>query len=171
MTASRTLALLRHAKSDWHTESRDFDRPLNKRGRKDAPRIGAWLKRQGWVPELIYSSPAIRARETIESVIAAGGGEAGNLHWDDELYLASQDRLLQRIRTLPPDIERVMLVGHNPGLEELLEYLSRGPVPRTTSGKVLTTANLALLRLEGDWKDVDHHSAELLELVRPPDLD
>ena len=168
---SLTLALLRHAKSDWDTGVADVDRPLNKRGHRDAPRLGRWLRMQDWQPQLILSSPAVRARQTIEAVIDQAGLQHSELHWDEGLYLAGRGTLLERIRSLSPATARVMLVGHNPGLEELLEYLSRAPVPTTASGKVFTTANLALLRLDGDWRDAGRGTAELLELVRPRDLE
>lgn len=168
---NRRLALLRHAKSDWDTAVEDIDRPLNKRGRKDAPRIGRWLQAHDWQPRLVLSSPAARARQTIEAVLEQAGAQDTELQWDQGLYLASLKSLLDRIRRLPSGIDSVLLVGHNPGLEELLEHLSRTPVPTTDSGKVFTTANLALLQLDGDWKDAGHGTAELLELVRPRELE
>lgn len=168
---NRRLALLRHAKSDWDTAVADFDRPLNKRGLKDAPHIGHWLQAHDWHPRLVLSSPAVRARQTIEAVLEQAGLQEAELQWDEGLYLASLKSLLNRIRQLPSGIDSVLLVGHNPGLEKLLEYLSRTPVPTTGSGKVFTTANLALLQLDGDWKDADRDSAELLELVRPRELE
>lgn len=169
---SCTLALLRHAKSDWETGRADRDRPLNQRGSRDAPRIGRWLRSRGsWRPQLILSSTAVRARQTIAAVIEQAGLEDVELRWEDGLYLASRRALLEQVRALPSACNSVMLVGHNPGLEELLEDLSRTPVPATDSGKVFTTANLALLQLEGEWRDAGHGSAELLELVRPRDLE
>lgn len=168
---SRSLGLLRHAKSDWDTGVADIDRPLNRRGRRDAPRIGRWLRRQGWRPQLILSSPAVRARETLEAVIEQAGLHNSELRWDEELYLASRKTLLERIRGLSPDTDNVLLVGHNPGLEELLEYACRTPIPTTDNGKLFTTANLALLRLDGNWKDAGRGTAELVELVRPGDLE
>ena len=168
---SRRLALLRHAKSDWDSTAADFDRPLNKRGRQDAPRVGRWLRTRDWHSGLVLSSPALRARQTIETVLEQAGLETIDVQWDEGLYLASRTTLLDRIRGLPATTDSALLVGHNPGLEELLEYLSRTPVPTTGSGKVFTTANLALLRLDGDWKDADRGCAELLKLVRPRDLD
>lgn len=168
---SPTLGLLRHAKSDWDAGAADIDRPLNKRGRRDAPRLGRWLQMQDWRPQLILSSPAVRARETLDAVIEQAGLHKIELRWDEELYLASRKTLLERIRGLPSETDSVLLVGHNPGLEELLDYLIRTAVPTTDSGKVFTTANLALLRLDGEWKDTGRGSAELLELVRPRDLE
>ncbi|RRQ19970.1 SixA phosphatase family protein [Thiohalobacter thiocyanaticus] len=167
---SKTLALLRHAKSDWDAGTTDIDRPLNKRGKKDAPSLGRWLQRQAWRPQLILSSPAVRARQTIEAVIEQAGMQDVELRWEEELYLASRKSLLQRIRGLSQETKSVLLVGHNPGLEEVLEYLSRTAVPTTDSDKLFTTANLALLRLDGNWKDAGRGTAELVELVRPRDL-
>ncbi|HSH29057.1 MAG TPA: histidine phosphatase family protein [Thiohalobacter sp.] len=169
---SYTLGLLRHAKSDWETGRADIDRPLNPRGRRDATRLGRWLRNRGfWRPQLILSSTAARARQTITAVIEQAGLEGVELRWEDSLYLASRRALLEQVRALPAACNNVMLVGHNPGLEELLEDLSRTPVPATDSGKVFTTANLALLQLEGDWRQAGRGSAELLELVRPRDLE
>lgn len=168
---SLTLGLLRHAKSDWDAGAADIDRPLNSRGHRDAPHIGGWLRTQGWRPQLILCSPALRARQTLAAVLEHAGLDTRTVTWDEELYLASRQALLKRIHRLPPETDSALLVGHNPGLEQLLGYLSRTAVPTTDSGKVFTTANLALLRLEADWKDAGRGSAELLELVRPRDLE
>lgn len=168
---SHVLGLLRHAKSDWEAGLADFDRPLNRRGRRDAPRLGHWLRERNWRPRLVLSSPAERARQTLEAVLEQASLHDVELHWDEGLYLADRETLLERVHGLPPATDSVLLVGHNPGLEQLLTYLSRTPVPATGSGKRFTTANLALLRLDGDWKDAGRGTAELVELVRPGDLE
>ena len=120
----KTLLILRHAKSSWSNQNlSDFERPLNERGRHDAPRMGRWIKHQNLTPELIISSAAERALTTAELVALASG-------YDDELkvtrqfYLASPGAYIGALRRLPDGYTRVMVVGHNPGMEDLVEALT-----------------------------------------------
>lgn len=114
---------MRHAKSDWDAAyTADFDRPLNGRGRRDAPRVGDFLADQSAEPDLIVASPARRARATAE--LAADAGDfACELAFDQRIYQADAAALLEVIADLPEWAERVMLVGHNPGCEELVADL------------------------------------------------
>jgi phosphohistidine phosphatase len=167
------LAVLRHAKSDWKTGTTDFDRPLNKRGNRDAPLIGHWLRQQHWVPDLILASPAQRVRETLGAIIAELDSTSdlnSVIDWQDNLYLASRAELMQSLRKVSAEKKRLLVVGHNPGLEELVLYLSSTrPLP-TSKGKVFTTANLALLAFDRPWSEIRDHSGRLLSLIRPRDL-
>lgn len=163
------LAILRHAKSDWKTATTDFDRPLNKRGKQDAPLIGEWLKEQQWMPELILASPAQRVRETLAAITDKLDANLA-ISWQESLYLASRMELLHSLRQVPAEVKRLLVAGHNPGLEELVLYLCNcRPLP-TAKGKVFTTANLALLEFDRPWSDIRDHSGRLLSLVRPRDL-
>jgi len=120
----KTLYVMRHAKSSWKDASlADHDRPLNKRGRRAAPRMGAYLAGLGDLPERIVSSTAVRARATAEAVRAALGEGVG-LREDDRLYLAGVRDILGIVSETEDSVGRLMVVGHNPGLESLVESLA-----------------------------------------------
>jgi phosphohistidine phosphatase len=119
----KTILLLRHAKSDWGDPSlADFDRPLAKRGRKDAPRMGEVLAHFDCVPDRILSSPARRARQTAE-LVAEACGYKKSIRWEDHFYGGSSIDLMAALQQLPDHIERPMLVGHNPTMEETVAML------------------------------------------------
>lgn len=145
----KTLLLLRHAKSSWKDEGlADHDRPLNKRGKKAAPLMGQLLRREGLLPDLVLSSTAVRARRTAEEALAAAAYE-GPLELLDELYLASPGTLLDVAARVPAEsVGRLLLVAHNPGMEDLVGILSgrTGPFP---------TAALAAFDIEIEsWRDL-----------------
>lgn len=166
-----TLWILRHAKSDWGEPAlEDAERPLAKRGRKEARRMGAWFADSGKVPDAILCSPARRAVETIQRFCEAAGLPQGRVEYHPQLYLATLDTLSALLHTLPEQSGGVMVVGHNPGLEELLLWLCGGEVPRTESGKVLTTANLAEIRLAVPWAELAAGGGTLHRLSRPKSL-
>lgn len=162
----KTLLILRHAKSSWSNPGlADHDRPLNKRGKKDAPRMGELLRHEDLVPELIISSSARRARSTAELVAEHSGCE-GPLWLERDLYAAGAEAYLGVLVAIPDEYRRVMVVGHNPDLEELLEALI-GEYER------LPTAALAQVSLPIDsWRDLDEETeAELVNLWRPKELE
>ena len=154
----KTLLLLRHAKSSWdHPSMRDFDRPLADRGKRDAPRMGRALKERGPLPELIISSPAARARETVEAVIKSAGLTAP-LQFDESIYDASLAELMRLVRGLPDDISCVLMVGHNPGFEGLVNRL-------TGASERMPTAALASIEFQVDrWADVEDGQGKLLSV-------
>jgi phosphohistidine phosphatase len=160
----KTLILLRHAKSDWDDPSlRDYDRPLAERGKRDAPRIGRRLAELGINPDLVIASGATRARQTIEAVSKAARFEA-NVQFDDRIYSASTPELAKVVRELPDQYSSAILVGHNPGFEDLLSSLT---------GKVqhMPTCTAACLRLAADtWSDVEYGEGTLEWFLRPKDL-
>ena len=160
----KTLLLLRHAKSSWDDSSlRDFDRPLANRGERDAPRMGRALKDRGPVPDLIVSSPAARAKATAEAAIKSGGF-AASLQFDQGIYDASTPELLRIVRRLPDESSCVLMVGHNPGFEELVYRLS-GAHER------MTTAGLAAIEFQVDrWEDVEDGQGKLLWFMTPKQL-
>jgi phosphohistidine phosphatase len=161
----KTLLILRHAKSSWkHSELPDFDRPLNKRGKRDAPRMGELLRQADLVPELILSSSAQRARQTTQAVVDTSG-YPGEVRWLDSLYAAPPESYLEALRGLDDDLQRVMVVGHNPGLEELLEEL-------TGAAESLPTAALAQVLLPiQSWSQLDDEvSGELVQIWLPRQL-
>ncbi len=161
----RTLLLLRHAKSSWSDPGRtDHDRPLTERGKQDAPRMGQLLKEQGLVPDLIVSSTAKRARKTAKKV-ARTCGYVGEVRETDTLYLAPVAQYLELLRQLPDQQQRVLLVGHNPGLEDLVETLT-GRCER------LSTAALAQITFEiASWRELGATTrGQLVNLWRPKEL-
>ena len=146
----RQLLILRHAKSSWANSSLDdWHRPLNERGLRDAPRVGEWLRAQSLVPDLIITSDAVRARTTAQ-VVATSAGYARELGVEPSLYLATPADIIAALNGVPDDTaSSVMIVGHNPGLEDLIEQL-------TGEGRDLPTAALVHLEIAIDsWRDLD----------------
>ena len=167
---TRELFLLRHGKSDWDTGTSDFDRPLKDRGKRGAQQIGVWIQRQALLPDHIISSPAERAIVTAEKTCKAMGLGTQGIHKDERLYGADVGRLRQVLADCPVHAQRVLLVGHNPGLEELLIDLTDGEVPDQKDGNLLPTTTLARLKMAKDWASLESGCATLLSLVRSRSL-
>lgn len=161
----KSLLIMRHAKSSWKdTDISDFDRKLNKRGRTDAPLMGELLKDRELLPQLIVSSTAVRAKASVDGLLTTSG-YTGDVVYLDSFYLAECITYLESLRLLSDDLERVMVVGHNPGLESLLQMLSRKVV-------ALPTGTIAYLSLPiKHWSELKSDTeAELLEYWVPRDL-
>ena len=139
----KRLTLVRHAKSSWKNAAlSDFDRPLNGRGKRDAPRIGAYLAEQGVAPDIVLASPARRARKTAQLLGATLPAAAGRILFDPALYEADAALLLERVRALDEAWLHVMLVGHNPGLTDLVNLLANAGLDN------LPTCGVAVIELE-----------------------
>lgn len=170
----RTLLLLRHAKSSWDNPKLiDFDRPLNPRGRRDAPRMGVAMRRDGHVPDRVLCSTARRTRDTWALVEPQLSTDA-RVTYLDRIYDATPDTLLDVVRNACPDTRTLLLVGHNPGIEMLaMRLIGPGSAAEPVSQvqeKFPTTA-LAVLRFETDrWDGVAERSGALTTFVRPKDL-
>jgi|KBSSwiStaDraftv2_1062776.scaffolds.fasta_scaffold228170_1 phosphohistidine phosphatase len=137
----KTLLLLRHGKSSWDDPSQeDFDRPLSERGVDDTKLSGKYARRQKVKPDLVLSSPATRAKSTTELFIAAAGIK-NTPAYDERIYEASARRLLQVLAGFDDDYETVLLIGHNPGFEDLCERL-------TGAAKKVPTASLTCIELD-----------------------
>jgi phosphohistidine phosphatase len=162
------LLLMRHGKSGWPEGIADFNRPLAARGRRDARKMGAWLAHQGLIPECIISSPALRARDTALQVAAALGLESDSIHWDPAVYEASVAGLCHVIERHAGGRTRLMVVGHNPALDGLVRLLSNEEPPLTASGKLMTTAAVAILSY-ATAISTDRHAASP-RLIRPKQL-
>ncbi len=161
----KELLIMRHAKSSWDPQYRaDFERPLNKRGRKAAPRMGEFLADRDLLPDLIVSSPAERAKQTAELFMEASDYD-GESYFKHGIYHAYSEDLLLLVQGLPAETERVMLVGHNPGFEMLVEQLCGGAVRMPTAAIAYITLPVT------NWTDVDTEMGELLWLVTPKSLD
>jgi phosphohistidine phosphatase len=161
----KTLLVLRHAKSSWNDpQLDDHERPLNERGRRDGPRMGKLVREYGLIPDIVISSDAVRARLTAEAV-AAAARYVGEIVLDPHLYAASPADILSLLRTVRENAETVMIIGHNPGLEELVEQL-------TGERHDLPTAALAHIVLEIDqWRDLTLSTrGTLLGHWRPKEL-
>lgn len=163
--------MLRHGKSDWNTGVRDFDRPLAPRGRKATRHIGRLLAERGLLPELVVSSPALRARQTSERACRFAGIEASCIEWEPAIYEAELDTLLEVLALVPGHTARVMIVGHNPGFDELVRYLAAGTLATWDDLNLMPTAALAHLEMPGSWADLRRGAGRCLDLVRPRDLE
>jgi phosphohistidine phosphatase len=161
----KTLLILRHAKSSWKEPLlADHDRPLNKRGKRDAPRIGKLLRKQGLTPDKIISSTAKRARKTAQAV-AKAGGYVGEVESTPAFYHAGPEAYISVLCNLSDDCRRVMVVGHNPGMEELIGRLT-GHVET-----MLTAAIAHILLPIGRWEELnDKVEGELINLWYPKEL-
>lgn len=167
----RHLLIMRHAKSDWDTGAlSDLDRPLSKRGKRDAPRMGCWLLENRLIPDWIVSSPALRAKETVLEVCKALGIKQGEIHWERAIYEAELKSLLGVLERCPGDRKLTLLVGHNPGLEELLQYLTEGAAAVSMREKRMPTAAIAHLELPDEWRGLKRGSGKLNTLMRPKSL-
>lgn len=167
---SRELLILRHGKSDWSVETDDFNRPLKQRGKKGAELIAKWVGDQALIPDHVVSSPATRAIDTARRVMEALGREASDIHTDERVYEASLDELLEVLADCPAEAQRVLIVGHNPGLEDLLLHLVPTPPMIPENGKLMPTAALACLTMPDDWHALADGSARLLHLIKPAAL-
>ena len=171
----KTLTLLRHAKSSWDDPvARDFDRALNARGIAGATLIGGYMQGEGLDCDLVISSPAVRCTETLDHLYE-GLGRSFHPNWDRRVYLASCVTLLDVIHEAPQGVDRVLLCGHNPGLEDLILLLvpdAAGDPRRDAVEEKFPTAALAQLEFDVDhWADVKKAGGRIVRLVRPRDLD
>ena len=173
----RRLLLLRHAKSSWDQgDDDDAARPLAARGRRAAPLIGRYISRHGLVPDLVLCSTAERARQTLELVIAEWerpAVDAAKVEMRSSLYLAPPGEMLAAIRRVDEAVERLMIIGHNPGMAMLaLRLAARGdPRGMKTMAAKYPTAALAVLDFEIEkWPAIAPGAGYLQSFVRPKDL-
>ncbi len=171
----KKITLLRHAKSGWDDPvARDFDRPLNTRGEKAAVLIGKWMKRNDLRFDHVIASPAVRVIDTIDQIVM-GYGETLEPFWDRRIYLASSATLIDLLREQDSKYQSILMVGHNPGMEDLaLELSSEEPVNplREILWEKFPTSALAEIAVEiDDWADLAERSGQLTRFIRPRDLD
>ncbi len=157
---TRTLILLRHAKSAWPEGIPDAQRPLSGRGRRDAPAVGRWLRGKFAKIDIVLCSPAVRAVQTWELAAAQLKNVMPQVRHDDRLYGASADELLRITQELPHKASTVVLVGHNPGLEDFLELL-------TGTAEVLKTSAIAIIATRAPWAEAKTRSCHLEEFATP----
>ncbi len=159
----KLLTLIRHAKSSWKQAGMDdFERPLNKRGERDAPRMGKRLSRAGCRPDVIVSSPARRAIRTAQLIAEQLGGDPAGVELWSDLYLASPAQLLDTVYALDPRVEHAALVAHNPGITDFVNALAGTHIDDVPTG------GIARLRLDIErWSEAKERCAELLEFDYP----
>ncbi|MEQ1689528.1 MAG: histidine phosphatase family protein [Sphingopyxis sp.] len=172
----KRLILLRHAKSGWDDPvARDYDRPLNERGRAAAASIGRWAGQNGVTVDSIVASPAVRCTETLDLFQPAAEMARYEPHWDRRIYLASSATLIDVVRDLDDSDTAVLMCGHNPGMEDLILDLvpDDGSTPlRDLAEEQFPTAGLATIELDvAHWRDVDNRSGRLVQFTRPRDVD
>jgi phosphohistidine phosphatase len=166
----RRLHVLRHVKSSWDDPSlADHDRPLARRGVSAGRRLRAWLQESDVTPDIVICSAALRARATLELVLPALGSP--EIVVDDALFHASGETMLARLRTLGEDVEEALLVGHEPGLSELVLLLTNGGgALRARVAEKFPTGALATLEGEREWAALEPGSMQLVGLVLPREL-
>jgi phosphohistidine phosphatase len=157
----KTLYLMRHAKSSWDDASvADFERPLNARGLRTAPLMGKLMQQNELAPQMIVSSPAARARQTI-ALVSEAAGFASEVQFDDRVYEASPMRLLVASAAFPDQISSAMIVGHNPGMEGFIWHLTGNLEP-------MPTCALAVLQLDIEkWADIRDNCGTVADVYRP----
>lgn len=165
--ANFDLIIMRHAKSDWDVSGRnDHGRPISPRGEQDANKMAAWLARQSFTPTLIMCSTALRAVQTAKAIAAEI--TAANIEWHDELYLASVDSL-RRVAASAPE-ETCLVIGHNPGLEALLEYIDPPALKRSRFTKLMPTAAIYAFNIELDGELLSRACGRFIAHQRPKRL-
>jgi phosphohistidine phosphatase len=167
----KELFLMRHAKSDWTVPCSDYDRPLNQRGQRQSMLIGQWMRQHHLSPDCIISSPSVRTRETAMNICDEIDFNIIDVYWEEDLYHANHHVLLAVSLKFLVRYDKVMLLAHNPGMDDLLEYLCKQEeLTNTAEGKLMTTASFARLELPTELDDIEFQSAGLLALVRPDEL-
>lgn len=160
------ILLLRHAKSSWEDSSLDdFDRPLAKRGIKDAPRMGNFAKQTGYIPDLVISSPAIRARQTTQFFCESAGIASKNIKWEEDFYYGSCFDYFKALKESPEEAETVMLVGHNPKMEEMVSLLSSDH--KNYIARMPTAALLCFEHPAIKWDQIKEGTARMKWMVIP----
>lgn len=154
----KTLYLIRHAKSDWSDETlSDYDRPLNKRGMKDAPLMGSYLADKGIRPDLILSSPALRAKTTATAIAKALSYPSESIRYDETLYACDVETILSIIREVSDDIDTLFVFGHNPEFTECANLITGSDIDN------IPTCGVVEMRLiKDDWKSIGENSAKMI---------
>lgn len=167
MNDEKTILIMRHAKSAWDDSSlKDIERPLNKRGRKDAPAMGRFLADLGQIPDYIVCSTATRARETIQLLAEVIGLDEHMIQFNESLYYEGTDAYLAAVRSAPKEAAVVLIAGHNPTVEETVARLSGG-----SAAKKITTANIACFYSSAPaWDDISEMNTTFKWLTGPEDL-
>ena len=160
----RQLLIMRHGKANWGIEIDDLQRPMTERGVEEAKNIGHWLNDQALHPDIIISSTASRALATSQQVAEEMG--ISDIKQDARIYNASLSQLLLVLADIPSEYKRPMIVGHNPGFEELLIYLADVGECFYKGGKLMTTGTVAIVDMPDDWQQLDRQCGEVVDVIR-----
>jgi len=166
MAKTKTLIIVRHAKSSWKDSTlNDIQRPLNKRGNKDASKMGKHLDKKKIIPQAIFSSSGLRALTTARLISVEIGMKPTEIIVEDDLYTFNSEQLLDAIKTFPDDYEKIMVVGHNPAVTDITNFLSGSEIDN------IPTCGVAILKLSVDsWKDIEKNTAKLSRFDYPKKL-
>ena len=167
---TRELLLLRHGKAKDPPGMADRDRPLKTKGKRQAQRIGAWLQEQALLPDVTVASPAERTFVTAQKLLKAAGTHAHDIIQDDRVYNASCEALLGVLAKFAGAPNRIMIVGHNPGLEDLAHYLAPSSLPVIDDSGVMKTGTLIHLNMPNDWRNLSGDCAKVENYIRPKNL-
>ncbi len=168
--AAFELLLMRHAKSDWHNNLSDIDRPLSRRGRHDAERMGIFLQNNDLVPDRVLVSPASRTWQTIKLLNKSWLLAPEQIVTSKKLYLANEEILLEDAAAHAGDGGRIMVLAHNPGVDCAVNRISDQPLALTASGKLMVTAAVACFRVERRDHLGQTGKCRLLGLYRPKEI-
>lgn len=163
MPSLKKVLIMRHAKSSWSDSSqKDFDRPLNSRGERDAPEMGNYLNGLGIRPGYVISSPARRAKQTVLLLTKSLGYDQSQINWNEDLYYSGAEAYLEALRNVPEQVNTALIAGHNPSVEEVISNLSG------RRDLAITTANIACFETNIDsWSDLKKETCDFKWLVTP----
>lgn len=164
------LIILRHANAIRYNYDDDFNRRLRDKGKRNAQRVGGWLASHQPLPEKVYTSPAVRAFRTAKIACKAGGLDSRYIEIHEDLYPGSDKVFSELLANIPAALQRVMLVGHNPALDEFLIRLSSEVLPVNKNGNVLSPASFAILEWDGEWGKVLNSKSTVSKLVHADSL-
>ena len=164
------LMLMRHAKSDWHSHTADIDRPLNGRGGRDAVRMSAHLNEMGLIPDRMVVSVAQRTQETAELLLNNLTVPEEHIVVDKDLYLAGRSTLCEIIELYAADNQRLLVLAHNPGMDDLVSYLASTPPSLSSNGKLMTTCAVACFHLDSLDALKKQGRGKLQSLIRPKEI-
>lgn len=164
------LMLIRHAKSDWNSHTADIDRPLNSRGCRDALSMGAYLEQMDLVPDKMIVSPARRTQQTAELLLENLCVDEQQVYVDRELYLADTETLCEIIELYATDNQRLLILAHNPGMDDIVSYLASTQPSLSSSGKLMSTCAVACFSVASTDALRNPGRAELQGLYRPKEI-
>ena len=161
------LMLMRHAKSDWHNNVSDHARPLNSRGFADALRMNKHLLQLNLIPDKVIASNSLRTQQTAEILITGMKLAETQIGFEQSLYLANRQTLTNTIRHYAHKNQRLLILAHNPGIDDLVDYLSSKPPPLTKNGKLMVTCAIAIFHINS-LENLDYAGqGQLINLFRP----
>ena len=164
------LMLMRHAKSDWHINTSDHARPLNDRGRADALRMNNHLLQLNLIPDKIIASNSLRTQQTAEILLTGTKLTDTDINFDSTLYLANRQVLTDTIKHYARENQRLLILAHNPGIDDLVDYLCSKPPPLTKNGKLMVTCAIAVFHINSLENLGYAGLGQLINVFRPRDI-